>query len=136
MCRKCRNNRIATISAKCSDLCNVSIIPAKKSHTGYVPDSLGIGGGDYVEFSYCLDCGQMQGDFPISVKDAEEGDKFYLPIDPYELLNLSKQEAEDKIEAIGWQFTYSQAALRFPGRNNIYLQAAEDGTIVDVVLLD
>jgi hypothetical protein len=26
---------------------------------------MGIGGGDYVAFSYCLDCGQIQGDFPL-----------------------------------------------------------------------
>lgn len=35
------------------------------SHDGYVPDGLGIGGGDYLNFSFCLDCGQMQGEFPV-----------------------------------------------------------------------
>jgi hypothetical protein len=25
----------------------------------------GIGGDDYVEIHYCLDCGQLQGNFPL-----------------------------------------------------------------------
>lgn len=37
-----------------------------QSYDGYVLSGIGIGGGDYVEFKYCLDCGQIQGDFPIS----------------------------------------------------------------------
>ena len=32
---------------------------------GYVPRDLGIGGGDDVQFDYCLDCGQIQGKFPL-----------------------------------------------------------------------
>jgi hypothetical protein len=30
-----------------------------------VPDNLGIGGSDYMEFSYCLECGQIQDTFPV-----------------------------------------------------------------------
>jgi hypothetical protein len=26
---------------------------------------MGIGHGDYIEFRYCLNCGQIQGEFPI-----------------------------------------------------------------------
>jgi hypothetical protein len=37
------------------------------AHDGYVPSKMGIGGGDYMEFSYCLDCGQIQGKFPVKV---------------------------------------------------------------------
>ena len=33
--------------------------------SGYVPRDLGVGGGDDVEFTYCLDCGQIQGTFPL-----------------------------------------------------------------------
>ena len=33
---------------------------------GYVPENLNIGGGDYIEFTYCLQCGKIQGDFPIT----------------------------------------------------------------------
>jgi hypothetical protein len=40
-------------------------------HDGYVPEDLGIGGGDYVQFSYCLDCGQIQGTFPLPLTKIE-----------------------------------------------------------------
>jgi hypothetical protein len=36
-----------------------------KSYSGNVPSSE-IGAGDYVEFEYCLGCGQIQGAFPES----------------------------------------------------------------------
>jgi hypothetical protein len=36
------------------------------SRDGYVPSGLNIGGGDYLEFDMCLDCGQHQGVFPVA----------------------------------------------------------------------
>lgn len=67
----CKSTRIVSINAKCSDLCNVT--SAKGEYEGYVPDDLGIGGGDYVEFEFCLNCGQIQGDFPLGKADVEHG---------------------------------------------------------------
>jgi hypothetical protein len=61
-CQKCSGNRVADVSGKTSDMCSVSIEGSDMD--GYVPKDMGIGGGDYLEFSYCLDCGQMQGNFP------------------------------------------------------------------------
>lgn len=63
-CMRCNSTRVATVSAKCSDACFVSVNGA--DHDGYVPDDLGIGSDDYVEFDYCLDCGQIQGTFPLA----------------------------------------------------------------------
>jgi hypothetical protein len=40
-------------------------------HDGYVPRALGIGGGDYIEFEVCLNCGQMQGKYPIAPVECE-----------------------------------------------------------------
>jgi hypothetical protein len=51
-------------------MCGVNLGAA--SHDGYVPDDLGIGGGDYVEFDYCLDCGQLQGKFPLPPANIEK----------------------------------------------------------------
>jgi hypothetical protein len=62
-CQKCEGERIVNINAKCSDLCFASI--GDKEKDGYVPDDMGVGGGDYVEFSMCLECGQVQGNFPL-----------------------------------------------------------------------
>lgn len=69
-CQKCHSKRVANLNAKCSDCCSVSI--GTSDHDGYVPKGLGIGGGDYVEFSYCLDCGQLQGKFPLPSAEIEK----------------------------------------------------------------
>ena len=48
-CQTCGSERIASISAKCSDLCYVESLTEDYVHDGYVPSELGIGdkGGDY-----------------------------------------------------------------------------------------
>ena len=38
----------------------------------YVPRDLGIGGGDNVQLAYCLDCGQIQREFPLLMAKMEE----------------------------------------------------------------
>lgn len=58
----CSSNRILKVYGKCSDLCVVEL--DDHTHEGYVPGDCGIGGGDDIEFSVCLDCGKLQGNFP------------------------------------------------------------------------
>ncbi len=67
---KCGSERIAEIGAKCSDCCGVKI--GTRIQDGYVPRDLGVGGGDYVEFKWCLDCGQIQGVFPLPKSELEK----------------------------------------------------------------
>jgi hypothetical protein len=55
-CQRCDSNRILSISGKTSDLC--SSLYAGREYNGYIPHNLGIGGGDYIEFDLCLECGQ------------------------------------------------------------------------------
>lgn len=62
-CDRCNSERVVSISGKCSDLFNANY--SDKELTDYVPNDMGIGGGDYIEFSYCLECGKIQGEFPI-----------------------------------------------------------------------
>jgi hypothetical protein len=62
MCQRCNSDSILSVSAKCSDQCSLSY--KEQEHNDYVPSDLGIGGGDYVEFKLCLNCGQVQGEFP------------------------------------------------------------------------
>lgn len=69
-CQKCNSERVADVGAKCSDLCNVTL--GKNEYPGYVPRDMGIGGGDYVDFSYCLDCGQIQGKWPLPETEIEQ----------------------------------------------------------------
>ena len=68
-CQKCGGIRIARINAKCDDRCGIDIGDAEND--GYVPRDMGVGGGDYVMFHWCLDCGQIQGKWPLSPTDVE-----------------------------------------------------------------
>lgn len=78
-CQRCKSYRILQIQAKCKDMCSaeLQVDPANKLeahavyHDGYVPHALGIGGGDYIEFEVCLNCGQMQGKYPIAPVECE-----------------------------------------------------------------
>ena len=81
----CGSQRIATVNAKCNDMFSIEIEDCeegkstglgKVEHQGYVPRDLGIGGGDFIKFSYCLDCGQIQPNskvsFPAPESELEE----------------------------------------------------------------
>lgn len=74
-CQKCQSKRIADISAKCSDMFCASV--GGKDYDGYVPKDMGFADkyGDYVAFKYCLDCGQIQGKFPLKETKLEKGEK-------------------------------------------------------------
>jgi hypothetical protein len=63
MACQCGSIRIIHAGAKCSDRFWASY--GNVQHEGYVPGELGIGSGDYLELSYCADCGHIQGFQPI-----------------------------------------------------------------------
>lgn len=70
-CDKCGSDRILGVGAKCSDMCTVDFNGVDQSD--YVPRDIGLGGGDYLEFDVCLECGKVQGEFPL--EDPEFADK-------------------------------------------------------------
>jgi len=61
-CKRCDSERILDVSGKCSDCFFANF--GTSTYDGYVPEGLGIGGGDYIKFKLCLDCGQIQDEFP------------------------------------------------------------------------
>ncbi len=69
-CQRCSSPRLGRILAHCSDMCSVDL--AGRHEYGYVPRDLGVGGGDDVQFAYCLDCGRIQGRFPLPPTQMEE----------------------------------------------------------------
>ena len=71
-CISCSSERIASIGGKCSDLCWVQI--GNNEHDGYVPIDMEIGGGDNIKFDYCLDCGKIQGTFPVPETKLEQSE--------------------------------------------------------------
>jgi hypothetical protein len=70
-CKKCQSPRLAEILAKCSDCCQIVYNGA--TYEGYPPEDFGIGdGGDDVEITLCLNCGQVQGKWPRPEPDISE----------------------------------------------------------------
>ena len=72
-CQRCGSTRVAYVSGKCSDCFGCDV--GSHEYQGYVPGDMGIGGGDYIEFDYCLDCGQIQNKFPVPATELEENDE-------------------------------------------------------------
>ena len=62
-CQTCNSNRVISVMGHCNDRFVAEF--GKEQYEGYVPRDLGIGGGDEIEMKYCLNCGQIQGSFPL-----------------------------------------------------------------------
>lgn len=71
-CQRCQSHRVAQAGGKCDDMSNFHL--GDINHSGYVPFGVGIDGGDYFSIKYCLDCGQLQGGFPLPQSEIETGE--------------------------------------------------------------
>lgn len=71
-CQHCSSTRILHVSAHASDLFNWTL--NDKEGDGYLPNDFGIGGGDDLYVDVCLDCGQVQGEFPLPLSEFETTD--------------------------------------------------------------
>jgi hypothetical protein len=60
ICQSCGKEMVVGVDAKCADSCCIG-----DHDPDYVPENLGIGGGDYINFDLCLGCGQIQGKWPV-----------------------------------------------------------------------
>jgi hypothetical protein len=61
MACKCGSERIVNVSGKCDDRFSATQVDTQfRIDSGYVPYEIGIGGGDYINFEYCLGCGRIQ----------------------------------------------------------------------------
>lgn len=77
-CQNCSGERLMSVHGKCSSMSFVEVKHLGLEHDGYVPSNLNIGSGKYIEFEVCLDCGHIQGTWPVEddeVKDSFEGEK-------------------------------------------------------------
>lgn len=61
-CQRCNSNRLIRISIKHSDLFWAEMLG--KEHDGYAPNIKGLCGGDYTDPTVCMECGQVQGEWP------------------------------------------------------------------------
>lgn len=64
------NQKIVRVNGKCSDMCHI-MFPDGTESDGYVPRDINIGGGDYLDFDYCMNCGKLVGDFPVKIPETE-----------------------------------------------------------------
>lgn len=63
ICQRCNtSNQLLEVTAKCSDSCFAKY--QEQTWDGYAPNIKNVCGGDYVEFVVCLECGQLQGNWP------------------------------------------------------------------------
>lgn len=66
---KCGSTRFARVFGKCNDaFC--AAVPGG-DYDGYVPHNLNIGGGDTMEFKFCMECGTIQADWPLAFTATE-----------------------------------------------------------------
>lgn len=73
-CQKCSSERIAQVNGKVSDM--YWHTHKDKEYSGYVSPNVpwcsrfkDFATTDYIGFFVCLDCGQMQGEWPVQDKD-------------------------------------------------------------------
>ena len=56
----CNHENTLIINGKCSDMCGVRI--EGEWYEGYAPTGIGLAdGSDYINVTFCLDCGKVQG---------------------------------------------------------------------------
>lgn len=70
-CQKCNSNRMMSVHAHAKDSHIVQFEDTE--YDGYLPDDLGIGGGDDLNIDYCLDCGTIAGTWPLPETGMECG---------------------------------------------------------------
>lgn len=59
-CSKCSSIRLVKLSGKCSDMCSTYLVnDSTKRLEGYVPYDMNVKGGDYIAFTFCLNCGTI-----------------------------------------------------------------------------
>lgn len=68
-CQMCHSKRILTASSHGRDCHNYRIKDFEGD--GYLPRDLGIGGEDDMEITLCLECGQLQGEWPLPKSSIE-----------------------------------------------------------------
>ena len=70
-CQTCNSTRIARISAKVSDMCQSTMVNSpdyEPDDFEYVPTDMNIHAphdSDVMEFKLCLNCGTVQGQWPL-----------------------------------------------------------------------
>jgi hypothetical protein len=73
-CQRCQSERVALINAKCADQCYFEVQEKGLliERSGYPPILEGLADYKFIHIEVCLDCGQLQGTFPIAPSTVRE----------------------------------------------------------------
>lgn len=98
-CQRCGGKaKMTWVQAKCSDLYDQVNLNTGKEYDGYVPDWIGIS-GDYVSFTICRHCGQVQGAWPEldktmnQFKSGKANTSSIFDAESFEAMTLDKNDA-------------------------------------------
>jgi len=70
-CKRCGSERVLEVSGKCDDRCCVTFKGVER--VDYPPRVKGVCGNDYIGVDVCLECGQVQGSFPVADPEGMDG---------------------------------------------------------------
>jgi len=70
ICQTCGSNKIVRVSGKVSDMCNFICPNHGIDVEGWLPDAISEN-SDYIDITYCSDCGQLQGNWPKELPEED-----------------------------------------------------------------
>ncbi len=92
-CFKCGSNRLFHIWTQADDH---HVVRFKQyEHCDYLPEDMGIGGGSHSQFTYCGDCGQIQGKWPLVETQVEKEEKIERELHEQQQAKLEKAKATE-----------------------------------------
>lgn len=107
-CQRCQSERLISTSACVKDTCYLRLDSGQR-YDGYVPSDIGMGDSDddMMEWEYCLNCGQIQGQFPLPETQIEHFFNAHPHLDDVDgvslhkkgYLNAKEQAREEKYKA-------------------------------------
>jgi hypothetical protein len=77
-CQNCHTSRLLSVKGEVPENFRLLVLGSGASPNGLlthewtIPLQLNLGGGNKLEFEVCLNCGQMQGDFPVTEFTTEQ----------------------------------------------------------------
>lgn len=72
-CKRCDSDRLLDVTVKGSDRFAWGLVIGDEYHDadGELPRDFGLDGGDYLRMTVCLDCGQLEGTWPLEETEME-----------------------------------------------------------------
>ena len=96
-CQKCESYNVASINCDFTNYGSI-YIPKFVVEFSKVPCGMNTGNDDYLDLKFCLDCGQVQGEFPVNMETVAEENE--LEVDETYEDPEKRQERIDALDSI------------------------------------